>query len=940
MTLTQTITFFLLVLFPLLFAQAQNQINISGQVTDATNQALIDASITLLHPNDSSFIKGVSTDLDGNFELSAPAYTQILLKISYVGYTNLFLLKQLNSNALPLGKIVLQEKTALLNEVKIVGILTPVQQKNDTTQFNAGAFKTNKDANAEDLVTKMPGINIQDGKVQAQGENVQKVLVDGRDFFGDDANAVLKNLPAEIIDKIQIFDQKSTQSQLSGFDDGNTAKTINIITKAAFKNGTFGKAYAGYGYEDKWKGGLNLNFFKNKRRITILASSNNVNEQNFSSEDLLGVMSSSSGGNSGGRGSGRRGGSGRQGGDQWNNTESFLVDAKNGIATTHAFGINYANQWKKVDFTSSYFFNYSNNNALNNLFRQYIINPNTGLSYTEQAKNNSQNTNHRLNLKFDWKIDSLNAISFQPKISLQQNNGTSTLTGQNTELTTLLSSTNSQYQSQLVGINASTNFTYRHAFANKKGRTFSANLTPTYNPNKGDSHLDAYTFSVTDTLATTDSLRQEANKNVQGFNFSSNTVFTEPINPKSQLLFSHKLNTTQNKSNKETFNYTATDANYTLLDTTLSNNFNTHYLSQALGLNYRYQQIKWDITLGLSYQHAQLNSKQIFPDSFNLHKTFNSILPETRFQYRFSDKQNLRINYRSNNNAPSVSQLQAVINNSNPLQLSTGNPDLKQDWQNMFSIRYSSSNTQKASSFFAFLNASYTQNYIANTTFIASTDTLIAPQILLAKGSQLSMPLNLNGYFSIRTFNNYSLPLKKIKSNLSLNIGGSYTQTPSQINSQLNYARSYNATLGLVLSSNINEKIDFTASSNLTYNHIANTLQSTLNSSYYNQNSRLKLQITPYKYLVLQTELNHQYNSGLSGAFNQNYLLWNAAIGYKLLKKQQAELRLTAFDLLKQNNNITRNTTETYYEDIQTNVLQRYFMLSFIYNIRQFKETK
>ena len=400
-------------------------------------------------------------------------------------------------------------------------------------------------------------------------------------------------------------------------------------------------------------------------------------------------------------------------------------------------------------------------------------------------------------------------------------------------------------------------------------------------------------------------------------------------------MFNYGTNYNPNKSDKTTLNYA--NNSYSLLDTLLSNQFNNQYISQTLGLNYRYQQIKWNITAGLSYQYAQLKGNQLFPDSFILQKKFHTVLPEVRYQYQFSNKKNLRINYRSNNNAPSINQLQNVVSNTNPLLLRTGNPNLKQDWQSTLGIRYSSSNTEKSSSFFAFVNALYTQNYIGNATFIALQDTLINSQIVLAKGSQLSMPINLNGYVNIRAFNNYSFPLVKLKSNLSLNIGGSYGRTPSQINSQLNYANTYNVGAGVVFSSNISPNVDFTLSTNLSYNYIGNTLQKQLNNSYYNQNSKLKIQLSVLKNIVLLSELTHQYNSGLSASYNQNYLLWNAAAGYKFLKKQQAEIKLTAFDLLKQNNSIARNATETYYEDVQNKVLQRYFLLSFIYQIQQFK---
>lgn len=927
----KTIFLFLLFIFPSILINAQN-ITIRGQIFDPSNQTIIGANVVVLQPTDSSMITGTTSDVNGKFKVEVPKPGKVLIKISFIGFQEIYIAKELTNKPLLLGKIILKDKATELDAVQVVGEKTPVVQKGDTTEINAGAYKTNPDANAEDLVTKMPGITIQDGKVQAHGETVQKVTVDGQEYFGDDASATLKNLPAEVVDKIEIFDKKSDQSEATGFDDGSTTKTINIVTKTQFRDGVFGKAFAGYGYEDKWSGGMNLNFFNGKRRFSILASSNNVNEQNFSSEDLLGVMSSGSG-SSGKRSGGRSGGGGPS-----NDAGSFLVDQKSGITTTHSFGVNYADQWKNVNFSASYFLNYSDNNAVKDLYRQYITSQNDGYTYLENQDNNSTNLNHRLNFKIDWKIDSLNSIKFQPKVSFQQNDANSLLEGRNNFLTILQSLTNNKYKSNLDGINFSAPLQYRHSFA-KKGRTFSVNINPGYNQNNGESYLDSWTMYYADTLSS-DLLDQMANRDVQGLTLTSNVAYTEPITAKSQLMFSYKNNYNKSNSDKEIFDFSNADQAYTNLDTILSNKYNSQYLSHSAGIDYRYQQEKWNLTTGLAYQYAQLNGEQVFPVDYSINKTFSSILPSAQFQYKYSKKKNLRINYRSSNKAPSINQLQNVIDNTNPLQLSAGNPNLKQNWQNSFSLRYSTSNTEKSRSFMTLLSATLTQNYIVNHTTIAMQDSIVAPGIILARGSQITRPVNMDGYFSLRSFNIYSFPIAKLKSNLNLNMGGTYTKSPGMINNQINYANSYNVGFGLALSSNISESFDFLISSNTTYNNISNTLQSKSNSEYYNQSSKLKIQAMPWKWMVLQTDINHQYNSGLSEDYNQNYFLWNAAVGCKFLKDNKGELRLSVFDILKQNNSISRNTTETYYEDVQTNVLQQYLLLTFTYNIKYYKGSK
>ena len=924
---------FIITVSTIISTKAQN-IYVSGKITNQQGMPLFGADAILLNAYDSSFIKGAVADAKGAFIINDISSGKYIIKIAYLGYDNLFINKIISLQPFLLGTIVLNSKSSYLKSVNIVDTLPPAELKNDTTQYNAGAFKTNPDATAEDLITKMPGITSQNNVVQAQNENVKQVLVNGKPFFGDDPNAVLKNIPADIIDKIQVYDEKSDQSQFTGFDDGNTSKTINIITKTQFHNGTFGKGYAGYGYDDKWKAGLNINFFKDNRRLSIISQSNNINIQNFSTEDLLGVIASSGSNKGGSRGSyGGRGGGGSnfgQGGQD--NSSNFLVNKQSGITTTNSLGINYVNKWSNVDFTGSYFLNYSDNNTTSYSARHYYS---SGLIYNDTSVSKNTNINHRANIKLDWKIDSLNSLLFRPRISVQQNDGSNNLNGENIQTGTMLSNSINNFSSDLTGINITAPLLYRHAFK-KKRRTVSLNFTPGYSQNKGNSYLYTTTNYFTDTTLMADTVKQLSKLNKQGISVTTNLIYTEPISDKAQLLINYGTNYSKSPSDKETYNFSPIRDAYDVFDSAITNKFNATYFSQSFGTSYRYQKSNWSINAGLTYQQAQLDNKQVFPSDFDLDKTFYSLLPGAMFQYRISSKKNLRIFYRSFNTAPSITQLQNVIDNTNPSQLTTGNPDLKQNWQNSVIMRYSEVNTEKSTSFFALINGTFIHNNISNSTFIAPYDTLLAPGIVLASGSQYSKPVNLNGYYSISSFLNYSFVIQKIKSNVNINVGGTYTCTPGLINFVLNDANSSNVSLGLVLSSNISEKVDFTISSNSTYNTISNTLRQDLNSSYFNQNTKFKIQLMPWKGLVLQTDLNHQYYNGLSQSLNQSYLLWNVAIGYKFLKNKAADIRFSVYDILKQNTSITRNVTDTYYEDVRTNVLQRFFMLTFTYNLKYF----
>ncbi len=911
------------------FLRAQT-FTINGKLIDEYKQPAIGSSVFLLK-TDSSFIKGTATDVEGQFNLENINSDNYILKILSLGYKPLFKSIQIKNQNLIIPTITLKQNLTNLKEVTVEAQQALATQNGDTTSFKANAYKVNKDATAEDLVSKMPGVTVVDGKVQAQGEEVKQVLVDGKRFFGDDASAVLKNLPAEVIDKVQVFDKKSDQSQFTGFDDGNASKTINIVTKAQFKNGVFGKVYGGYGYEDKFKGGGSVNIFKGDRRITVLAQSNNINEQNFSSEDLVGVSSSSSGGGGGRRG----GGQGGMGGGN-NPSENFQSNTQNGINTTSLFGLNYADKWgKKTEVTASYFFNWTQNDSKSSLLQQYILGSNNGLVYNENNNTNSDNFNNRVNFKIETKIDSMNSIVLQPKLSFQSNKGAKELLGLNTKEVLTLSNTENSSSNNLSGYNISVPILYRHAFA-KRGRTFSINATPTITKNSGENLLYTLNTYYRDTLFYGDTIDQKSKILKTGNSINGNVSYTEPLNKNNFLLVNYTVVYTDNYSSKRTFDKNYIDYKYADLDSTLTNVFKNQYQSQSGSLGYRYQKEKFNFSLNAAYQRAQLSKEQEIPTSYKLSKTFESILPSAQLQYKFSQKKNLRFNYRTSNNAPSIDQLQDVINNSNSLQLSTGNPDLKQDFQQNIFLRYSGVNTDKATSFFALIGGNYSNNYIGNSTLIANRDTTVYNDIFLQRGSQIIRPVNLDGYYSLRSFINYTFPIKKIKTNLSVNVSGNYNNVPGMINTNINYAKTATGGLGLVFSSNISEKFDFTLSSNSSYSNIQNTLQTSSNTNYFSQVSKLKITANPWKGLILQSEYSNTYYSGLTSAFNQSISLWNAAIGYKFLKNKQAELRLTVYDILNQNNSVSRTNTDSYIQDSQTNVLNRYYMLTFTYNFKKY----
>lgn len=912
------------------------QHTISGKFIDQSDQSpIIGVSVILKNALDSNSWKGTVTDIDGAFQFKNIPNGSYNLKATYIGYETVEQKVTIIDKNLNIGTAEMNQSATLLKSVTIETNQIRAEQIGDTTQYNADAFKTNPDASAENLITKMPGITVENGVVQAHGEQVKKVLVDGKEFFGDDATIALKNLPAEIIDKIQVFDKLSDQAQFTGFNDGNTEKTINIITKPGMNTGQFGRLYAGYGTDNTYQAGGNINFFNGDQRISIIGLSNNINQQNFSNEDILGALGSSAGSDRG------RGGSRGGGGGPSVDPTAFLVGQQGGINTTNSLGVNYSDKWgKKINTTGSYFLNNSTNNNNSFLNRQYFLSDSINQFYTENNKATSTNTNHRVSMRILYEIDSSNSIILTPRLSFQNNNTSNSLSGTNTlSEDILLNSTlnNSSYENK--GYNFSNNALYRHKFQ-KDGRTMSLNVRTDYNNKSGSSNLYALNNYYDGSIDSSELLDQQTNTAAKGYTLSPDLEYTEPVGKKSSLQLSYNPSFTKNASDKITSSIDSISGEYSLPDLALSSNFLNNVTSQKGGINYRFRGENFYLRLGGDYQNTQLSSEQTFPGNAIIQKTFNNLLTSGYFRYEISSEKQFRTYYRNSTNTPNISQLQSVIDNSNPLLLSTGNPDLKQENRYVFGIRYNHTNTSKAKAFFFFFNSEYKSDYIGKSTMIATTDTLLADGVTLYKGAQLSNPVNLDGYWNIKSFFTYGLPVKALKSNLNLNAGITYSTVPGLINNVVNLSNTYNFNSGFILGSNISKDVDFTLSYSGNYNTVQNSIQIKSNGNYFFHSASAKLNWLPLEKIILNTEVYNTLYSGLGSGFNQNIFLWNAAIGYKFLKNNAAQIRLSVFDILKQNNSISRTITETYIEDNQTQVLTQYYMLTLYYNVKNFKTNK
>ncbi|MFN4123172.1 MAG: outer membrane beta-barrel protein [Flavobacteriales bacterium] len=917
----------LILAFKAILAQ---QGTVKGVVVEKDNQQrVIGASIAVLD-RDSQIVASTITDLNGSFLFSSINPGVYSIVVTFIGFERLSQTLRVRPGEEKNIELALSPSSLMLKTVNVVGTQIRMEQKGDTTQFNADAFKTNPDANAEDLISKMPGITNEGGAVKAGGEDVRRVLVDGKPFFGDDPNLALKALPAEIIDKIQVFEQMSDQAQFTGFDDGRGVKTINIVTKAGKNTGQFGRVTAGYGERGTYQASANLNYFKGKRRISILGLSNNINQQNFSTEDLVGALGSGAAqqmGGPGGRGRRNRGG----GAD----INDFLINQQGGIVATNAIGINYSDEWsKKTKVTGSYFYNRADRYYEALTFRSFILPTDSGLTYLENGRADNLNNNHRINFRIEHEIDSLNSIIIIPRISAQTNDNREFFAGQNRiEDLLLLNSSETTNNAINRGITAENTLIYRYKFKKPK-RTLSVSLTTEYNHRTGDGNLFAdnrfYLNGVNNLID------QISDLNNRGWRVNSDFSYTEPLGEHFQLQFNYNPAYNYSENKKNTFNFDANTGLYSLPDSNLTNSFSSVYESHNLGAGLRYKKNKVSFMLRANGQVAWLSGSQTFPFEFDVRERFRNFLPRAMFNYRFSSAKNLRIFYRTSANAPSITQLQGVIDNRNPLFLSAGNPDLKQSVNHFMVLRYGGTNTENARNMFLFVTANAVQDYVANSTIIAGSDTLLQPGVLLRRGSQFTSPVNLSGFFNGRLFATFGIPVKWLRSNLNFTEGVNYNRLPALINGNLNLANNYAFSQGVVLSSNISENIDFNLGYTANYTIVRNSLQTQANNDFFTHQASARFNWIIRHRWIVNTQLTNTLLNGLYGDFNQQFTLMNVFLGYKFLKNKSLEARLSIYDLMNQNNNIARTVTETYIEDLQSNVLNRYLMFSIVWNVRNF----
>lgn len=877
------------------------QITIQGSVQNASDKSMMPgAIISLQKATDEQPTNGVMTDGNGEFRFDKISPGNYLIKINYLGFKPLSRSVVVSDEPIELGTLLLVEDANELQEVKIVGQVATATIKGDTTDFNAAAFKTAADASAQELIQKLPGVTMEDGKVQAQGEDVQQILIDGKRFFGSDVAKALQSLPAEVIANIQIFNKKSDKAEMTGIDDGEEIKTINIVTKPDRRRGQFGKMTGGYGTNDRYMVGASVNLFNEDRRFTVTGLSNNINTTSFSAD---------------------------QSGDRGDRPQD-------GIIKTNSIGVNYSDMWSpKIEASGSYTYTNQENFGVQSRYQQFVSAADSGRVYNQNSRSTNQNGTHQADLRIDYKINAKNRLLIHPRMSANTGDGYSYFLGRTENINSPLNQTENTSNSESAGISFRNFLMFSHQF-DKKGRSVTLRVRNDFSRNSSDN------FRLADNIYFREPerskvLNQYSDYNSNGNSWNVDLTYTEPVGKFGRIEVQHERGNRYADSKRRLYDFSELTGDYTDLNRGLSNTFKSDYITEETELGYQFKNDKLRFQVEGEYQRAKLHNDQFFPSDFTLNRTFQNILPAARFEYKFSKTKNMELEYRANTDAPSIGQLQEVYNISNPLYVRTGNSNLVQSLQNRYRGQYRAQNPDNNHTFFAMVEASTASNYIGTSTLTARQPIPLTAVDTLQIGSQLSRPVNLDGYWTIRSFINYGQPLEFIKSKLSLFAFINHTKLPSQIDELTNFTATTYYRLGASLSSNISENVDFYLSTRTGYNIVNRSLRKTT-ENYFNQSTRARLTWVIWKGLVYRTDLSHQLNTGLSTGFNTNYMIWNMSIGKKVFANQRGEISLSVFDLLKQNVSIRRNVTDILVEDVQSNVLQRYFMLTFTYNLRHF----
>ncbi len=914
---TLLLIFILFYFLPDVFSQ--NLIGITGTVKSSDNIFLSNATVTVLQNNKDSISK--TTDEKGRFNFSGINADRVTLKISFVGFSDY--VKEFDFKdkigEQQLGEFLLTPAGKMLENITLES--QKIQIKEDTVSYLIDSTMYRKNDNVESLLKKLPGVQVdRDGSVTAQGKQVTKVKVNGKDFFNGDVTTATRELNADMVDRIQIIDDYGDQSAFTGIKDGDPSKTLNIQLRKDKNKGYFGNATAGAGTEQRYIGSLSVNKFNNNQQLSVYGNINNTNANLFNFGSVGGAFGNMA------NSMARSMGVGRGGGGFASTLGNFGV--ADGISLNKSLGVNYRDEWgAKVSVYGSYSFSDKQTNTIKttsqeNLFQGNITN------FIQQSNNNTISDNHRFSFNLEYKIDSANYLKITPGITYNKNISNVTSDFVNNFKGGIINSDGSMIDNTR---SETPNFTgsllFNHRFR-KKGRTLSLNLNSGLSNNEADDAFENLTnFYVPNGLPTERKLIQQIVQDNKNENWGVKTSYTEPLNKKQQLEFNYNYTNQFISNDRRTINTDPVTAVQTLVDSS-TNIYTNDYGLNRFGVNFRTTEKKYNYTVGMAVQPATITTNSISGNARFVNNIIN-YYPVIRFAYNFSRSRALNINYNGSTNQPGNLQLQPVVDKSNPQFITIGNPNLRPEFTSTFSMRYNNFDFIKGNVFFGNITASFTRDKIVNNIK------------LLRGGVQETRYLNANGFFTILGFYNISKPIQNRKYVFTLGGNITYNNNISFLtNDQNEILRNIGQNWLIAQRFSTDIKIKKWLETNLSVNY-------SLNSSKYSLQKELNLNTNtwvisnstkvflPYDFNI-SCDLDKTFNSGFAGNVNANSFIINGSLEKAFLNKKNLSVKLQAYDILNQNLGISRSVAATGFTDIRTNRLARYFMISLVYRLNKF----
>jgi hypothetical protein len=922
--------FIALLLFPVIVLPAQSvRGTVEGAVSDSAGIALPAATVVLMQQKDSVMTSFGVTDDAGHFFIKKVDAGDYILQVSYLGYQTwyrAFSIRPENLKA-DLGKIQLIQASKLLNTVDIKAQRIPISLRKDTVEYNAAAFKTQPGSVVEDLLKKLPGVQVQsDGTIKAQGETVRNVLVEGKEFFGQDPKIATKNLPADAVDKVQLYNKKSDKAEFTGVEDGQHQKTINLKLKDDKKQGYFGNATGGYGSSDRFEGKFNLNRFAKNTQFFAIGMGNNTSQQGFSFDDyinFMGGLSNLMGGSGGGTGGRVR--------ISFNPQEVGVplgAGLDNGFTRTWAGGLNFnQNIGSRMEISASYFYNNIRNQMNRTTDRQNLLGDQSFESF-ETEDRLSQNAGNRLNLTVKEKLDSMQNFIFRGRFNLNDAMLTSNGTSSSYDPGQRLQNTGSRvYNSDGNSVSGNLELIYRRRF-NRKGRSLVADLTCQGSNDRRSGNL----LAVNDFLLASPSFSQAFHQRQQYFdnadNYGGTLSYTEPLGRKQYLEGQVAHQNYANKTYKDFYDLYDTPTPGEIYNPQLSNHYRRGYQYDRGGLNYVINRPKFNLTAGAAIQQSRLDGTKEESSQAPITRTFNRILPGAFFNYDFKTGRNLNVEYTTSIREPSLEQLLPVVDNSDPLNTFSGNPNLKPEYAHNLIASFMNFDQFSMTSIFVNLSATYTKDQITNASTI---DSLFRRNLT---------PVNVKQDVQFTGYTNFNTPIRFLKATFSLSLNTSFDHGILFVNDVQNNTNRWTNGVEASIENRKKEKFDLTIGARLTQNITQYSISNTLNQSFVKQNYFTDLAVFPSKKWALNTGFSCTVYSKEAFGTQRIVPILKAGITRYILRNNKGQIKLAVSDILNRNIGINRTSQLNYLEEERIKSLGRYVMLSFSYSITGFNKAQ